>query len=254
MSDQERFWPSATSRLLRVCPNQEEKVADQPYAGHRLGGAPAGIEPATPSLSGPTTVCGCSGWPSGSSWACTSTCGGSATASQAPTPTRPGFHRDQPTPWPAPLASTLSRRKAQPADRSGGVAEHDDGRVGLPDKCHEAAKAAGPAVVPSTGPAAPGAGEQPAEPDLHPLGHSEAGKLGALDLGASGCGQGRGWPVAGTAWGATVVPNRPSSRSVAGAPRLVRTPRLVRWPALRLEGRASLPRLHHRPAGDPDGQ
>jgi hypothetical protein len=30
MSDRQRFWPSATSRLLRVCPNQEEKVADQP--------------------------------------------------------------------------------------------------------------------------------------------------------------------------------------------------------------------------------
>jgi hypothetical protein len=68
-----------------------------------------------PFLVGPTTVCGCSGWPSGSSWACTSTCGGSATASQAPTPTRPGFHRDQPTPWPAPLASALSRRS--PAGR-----------------------------------------------------------------------------------------------------------------------------------------
>jgi hypothetical protein len=52
MSDQERFWPSATSRLLRVCPNQEEKVADQPYAGHRLGGAPRRNRTGDPILVG----------------------------------------------------------------------------------------------------------------------------------------------------------------------------------------------------------
>ena len=51
-----------------------------------------------PFLVGPTTVCGCSGWPSGSAWASTSTCAGSATASPAPMPTKPDFPAEQPRP------------------------------------------------------------------------------------------------------------------------------------------------------------
>jgi hypothetical protein len=47
----------------------------------------------------------------GSSWACTSMSGGSATASQAPTQTRPGFHGDQPS---SPLAGCAGQRLEEP--------------------------------------------------------------------------------------------------------------------------------------------